>query len=63
MTPTTQEQLERSIRTAVRLHIHEFAPDQDDWKRILVENQRVAQKTTMDVLTAKIHGIRRPSAR
>ncbi|GAC72796.1 hypothetical protein PANT_7d00280 [Moesziomyces antarcticus T-34] len=57
MTPTTQEQLERSIRTAVRLHIHEFAPDQDDWKRILVENQRVAQKTTMDVLTAKIHGI------
>ncbi len=57
MTPTTQEQLERSIRSAVRLHIHEFAPDQDDWKRILVENQRVAQKTTMDVLTAKIHGI------
>lgn len=57
MTPTTQEQLERSIRSAVRLHIHEFAPGQDDWKRILKENQRVAQKTTMDVLTARIHGI------
>lgn len=57
MTPTTQEQVEHAIRSAVRQHIANGSVLQDDWKRILRENQRISQRTTMDVLKAKIHGI------
>lgn len=57
MTPTTKEQIDRAIQFAVKAHIVNASAKQDDWKRILRENQRISQLTTMDVLKAKIHGI------
>lgn len=57
MTPTTKEQLDRAILSAVREHIASDTGLQDEWKRVMRDNQRLSQKTTMDVLKAKIHGI------
>lgn len=57
MTPTTQEQVDRAIQKAVRQHIATDLAHKDDWKQVLRENQLVSQRTTMDVLKAKIHGI------
>ncbi|SPO24893.1 uncharacterized protein UTRI_01398_B [Ustilago trichophora] len=57
MTPTTKEQLDRAILTAVREHIASGKGLQDEWKRVMRDNQRLSQKTTMEVLKAKIHGI------
>lgn len=57
MTPTTKEQTDRAIHTAVLKHIAAGADAIDDWKRIVRENQRISQRTTMAVLKAKIHGI------
>ena len=57
MTPSTQEQVDRAIERVVRQHIASGLDPKDDWKRIVRENQLVSQRTTMDVLKAKIHGI------
>ncbi|SPO22720.1 uncharacterized protein UTRI_01398 [Ustilago trichophora] len=57
MTPTTKEQLDRAILSAVREHIASDTGLQDEWKKVMRDNQRLSQKTTMDVLKAKIHGI------
>uniref|UniRef100_V5ETL4 SANT domain-containing protein n=1 Tax=Kalmanozyma brasiliensis (strain GHG001) TaxID=1365824 RepID=V5ETL4_KALBG len=57
MTPSTQEQMDKAIHFALRHHIAEDKILKDDWKRILKENQIVSQRTTMDVLKAKIYGI------
>ncbi|CBQ70382.1 conserved hypothetical protein [Sporisorium reilianum SRZ2] len=57
VTPSTQEQIDRAIQKAVRQHIATDLAHKDDWKKILRENQLVSQRTTMDVLKAKIHGI------
>lgn len=57
MTPTTQEQVDRAINAAVRQHFAIDPAHKDDWKKIMRENQTLSQRTTMDVLKAKIHGI------
>lgn len=57
MTPTTQEQIDQAIHAAVRQHFAIDIAHKDDWKSILRENQLLSQKTTMDVLKTKIHGI------
>ncbi|KAJ9477749.1 putative DNA-binding protein SNT1 [Pseudozyma hubeiensis] len=57
MTPTTQEQVDRAINAAVRQHFAIDLAHKDDWTKIMRENQTLSQRTTMDVLKAKIHGI------
>ncbi|SNX82358.1 uncharacterized protein MEPE_01064 [Melanopsichium pennsylvanicum] len=57
MTPTTKEQVERAVHSAVQKHILNRPAMQDDWKRILIENQRISQHTTMNILKMKILGI------
>ncbi|SOV07042.1 uncharacterized protein UDID_18620 [Ustilago sp. UG-2017a] len=57
MTPRTKEQMDHAIHAAVLKHIADGSDRLDDWQRILRENQRISQNTTMNVLKTKIHGI------
>ncbi len=41
MTPSTQEQVDRAIEFAVRQQIAKASPVQDEWKRVLRDNQRL----------------------